>query len=241
MLNIQPIEKLDHQEDHSLEVHSIFDTIQGEGPLTGHPAVFVRLAGCNLQCPRCDTDYTSNRKRATPEQIVDQVAMLRQPPRLVVITGGEPFRQNIGLLTLLLGDHGYQVQIETNGTLPPPEGLDIDTWIVVSPKTGKVHPETARRASAFKYVLTHDSVSKQDGLPLNALDHSAHPFVARPPHDFALGAVYLQPADIPGKLERDGVLINRSINTANRDAVIKSCMDHGYTLQLQIHKILNME
>lgn len=249
MINIQQIEKADHREDGSLEVHSIFYTIQGEGPLTGHPAIFVRLAGCNLQCPQCDTEYTSKRERISPEAIVARVRSLHEGPRLVVITGGEPFRQAIGLLTQLLDDFGFQVQVETNGTLPPPDGLSIKTWIVVSPKTGKVHPDTELRAAAYKYVLNHDSVG-DDGLPIRALDHSCGPGgVARPPERFIThgddpfprGAVYLQPADVPGLLVRKFVTITRSINSENRKAVVKSCMQHGWTLQLQTHKILNLE
>jgi len=229
-LNIQPIEKSEQREDASLDVHSIFHTIQGEGPLTGHPAIFVRLAGCNLQCPLCDTDYTSTRRRMSPEAIVREVAALHPGPRLVVITGGEPFRQPVGLLTTLLGDHGFQVQIETNGTLPPPEAVDVETWIVVSPKTGKVHPATAERAVAWKYVLQAGKVA-DDGLPLTALDHTAHPRLQRPPEGFPVGAVYLQPADEQ----------NAERNALNLAAVIDSCMTHGYTLQLQVHKIINLE
>lgn len=232
-INVQPIEKLSHREDHSLDVHSVFHTIQGEGPLTGHPAIFVRLAGCNLQCPLCDTDYTSTRERVSPEALVKRVRALHPGPRLVVITGGEPFRQDLTLFVLLLLDEEYQVQIETNGTLPPPAGLpgiNQDVWLVCSPKTGKVHRETALRANAWKYVVRAGCVA-DDGLPVTALDHSAHPRVQRPPKDFPVGAIYIQPAD-----EQD---VGR--NGRNLDAAVKSCMKHGYTLQLQIHKILGME
>jgi 7-carboxy-7-deazaguanine synthase len=230
-INIQPIEKSDQREDGSVEVHSIFYTIQGEGPLTGHPAVFVRLAGCNLQCPACDTEYTSKRELMTPEEIVRRVAKLVQSPRLVVITGGEPFRQNISLLTLMLGDHGYSTQVETNGTLPPPSGMDLETMIVVSPKAGKVNLDTAGRANAWKYVLDHRSVDPDDGLPILALDHSAKPRVARPVQDFPVGAIYVQPMDAQDVM----------INYKNQQAVVKTCMRYGYTLQLQTHKLLNME
>jgi organic radical activating enzyme len=232
-LNLQPIEKADLREDSSLDVHSVFYTIQGEGPLTGHPAVFVRLAGCNLRCPLCDTDYTGTRERMTPEAVLREVRALHPGPRLVVITGGEPFRQNITLLVLLLLDEGYQVQIETNGTLPPPPGLPglhQDVWLVCSPKTGKVHPDTAQRANAWKYVLRHKEAA-DDGLPITALGHTAHPRLQRPPGDFPFGAVYLQPAD-----EQD-----IAINACNLKAAIKSSMSHGYTLQLQIHKLINLE
>jgi organic radical activating enzyme len=229
--NTQPIEKADHAGDHSVDIHSIFYTIQGEGPLTGHPAIFVRLAGCNLQCPQCDTDYTSKRQRMSPEAVVQEVQRKHPGPRLVVITGGEPFRQAIGLLTQLLEDTGYQIQIETNGTLPPPAGLASSTWVVVSPKAGKVHPATAAIAVAWKYVMNWDSYDPEDGLPIRALDHSVGNRVARPPEDFPIGAIYIQPADRQ----------NPAANAANQRAVQKSCLRHGYTLQLQLHKILGVE
>lgn len=232
-MNTQPIEKLDHASDNSLDVHSIFHTIQGEGPLTGHPAIFVRLAGCNLQCPGCDTEYSSStlRKRMSAEALMQEVQRIHPGPRLVVITGGEPFRQAIGLFTLLLEDAGYQIQVETNGTLAPPQGLAQSTWIVVSPKTGKVHPDTAAIAVAWKYVCDWSSIDPEDGLPIRALQHTAHPRVARPPEGFTTGAIYVQPADHN----------DPTINGRNLRHVIRACMRHGYTLQLQVHKLIGME
>jgi len=246
MINIQPIEKPDQGDGASLHVHSIFHTIQGEGPLTGKPAIFIRLAGCNLQCPQCDTEYTGERvKLLSVEAIIATVRDYHIGPRLVVITGGEPFRQNITPLCLALVDEDYMIQVETNGTLPPPAGFPATTgqlgsegaWVVVSPKAGKVHPRTEAIAIAWKYVLNHDSVD-DDGLPKLALQHSAHPRIARPPDGFPVEAVYLQPADsfhIGNAFEK---MLN---NEQNLKAVIKSCMEHGYTLQLQVHKILKME
>lgn len=240
--NTQRIEKSWQDEDGTLDVHSVFYTIQGEGPLTGHPAIFVRLAGCNLQCPDCDTEYTRGRTLYSPSALMNAVRALHPGPRLVVITGGEPFRQNITPFVDELVDEGYAVQIETNGTLPVPFALSGAVWIVCSPKAGKVHATVEDSAVAYKYVMSADSVDKEDGLPVLALHHSAHPRVARPParlmdwrsserNPFPRGAVYLQPAD-----HKDPTL-----NGRNLKACIASCMKHGYTLQLQTHKLIGME
>jgi 7-carboxy-7-deazaguanine synthase len=247
LVNVQPIEKIVQGSGSHLSVHSIFHTIQGEGPLTGHPAIFIRLAGCNLQCPQCDTVYTGYKvENKSVEQICADVRALHQGPRLVVITGGEPFRQNITPLCYALLDEDYMVQIETNGTLPPPMGFPAvrgyyeegsGAWIVVSPKAGKVNPRTAELAVAWKYVLNHDSIDPDDGLPILALGHSAAPRIARPPHGFPREAIYVQPADFPAEIQFDRQLENEK----NVQAVVRTCMKHGYTVQLQIHKILNLE
>lgn len=234
MQNNQPIEKRVEDLIGTLEVHSIFHTIQGEGPFCGEPAVFVRLAGCNLQCPQCDTDYTSQRRSLTPLEVL--AAVQQYAPRgLVVITGGEPFRQYLPPLLKVLVSMGYYVQIETNGTLEPPQiqfNLNpcdsTGVYIVCSPKAGKVHGRYHFAACAFKYVISHDSVDPDDGLPVRVLDHSASPKVARPGPG---KLVYLQPADVK----------DSAVNQLNIDAAVASCMKYGYTLQLQIHKIIGME
>ena len=246
MINIQPIEKRNYREDGQLEVHSIFNTIQGEGPFTGHRAVFVRLAGCNLQCPSCDTDYTSMRTLMNADEVLHEVDAARKnnmesdsQSHLVVITGGEPFRQDIGPLVYALIANGYRVQVETNGTLAPPYKFDEvcskdlnergACFIVCSPKAGKVNNIIERIACAYKYVMDEGNVAA-DGLPVIALDHSAAPHVARPPAGY-MGPIYLQPCD--DKDERS--------NAGNLKACVASCMMYGYTLQLQVHKILGVE
>lgn len=239
MFNIQPIEHfVPYSPGGALYVHSIFSTIQGEGPLTGHPAIFVRLAGCNLQCPQCDTDYTSKRELLSPEAILARVRALHPGPRLVVITGGEPFRQQLQLLLSLLDDEDYQIQIESNGTLQPCP-IPPDCWIVVSPKTGKVHPAIREMAVAWKYVLNHFDVDPDDGLPTRALMHPCSSAgLARPSKDFPIGAIYLQPAD-PFQVD---VSFDRMVeHQRNLDAAKASCMKFGYTLQLQLHKLISME
>jgi len=235
--NSQPIEKsVAKTTDGSvLDLHSVFYTIQGEGPYAGHAAVFVRLAGCNLQCPLCDTDYTDGRKNVHYQDIVKEVCSLAQENcragnPIVVITGGEPFRQNISSLVNHLIDLGFTVQIETNGTLPPPRGMHVRARIVVSPKTGKVNNETEMRASAFKYVASVGNIDEKDGLPTTALGHTATPRLARPGYRKYI-PIYLQPADHKDKAE----------NTANLSAVVNSCMTFNYRLCVQLHKVVGVE
>jgi 7-carboxy-7-deazaguanine synthase (Cx14CxxC type) len=133
-------------------VKEIFYTLQGEGFNTGRPAVFLRFSGCNLWnghendrteaiCPFCDTDFIgtdglNGGQYETPKEITEIAANLwpqhsNDHSRYVICTGGEPILQ---LNTALIEDlhrAQFEVAIETNGTLPVPEGVD---WVCVSPK-----------------------------------------------------------------------------------------------------------
>jgi 7-carboxy-7-deazaguanine synthase len=218
-----------------LEVFKIFPTIQGEGPFAGRAATFVRLYGCNLQCTFCDTDYTSQKHAMLPQEILDQVrahnfgkAQPYHSDYLVVITGGEPFRQNLTPLCELLLAHGYKVQIETNGTLEPSPGFPPMATIVCSPKTGRINYAMMLRADAFKYVLEAGHVDPEDGLPLSTLGQATQHHVAKP-RSGAL--VYVQPFD-----EQDPRL-----NADNLAAASMSAMKYGYILSVQTHKIANLE
>jgi 7-carboxy-7-deazaguanine synthase len=131
-------------------VKEIFYTLQGEGANAGRPAVFCRFAGCNLWtgresdrataiCDFCDTEFVGvgpdGGKFATAEELAAAVAS-RWPSgeldrRLVVCTGGEPLLQLDAPAIDALHALGFEVAVETNGTQPPPAGLD---WICVSPK-----------------------------------------------------------------------------------------------------------
>lgn len=231
-LNNQTPEKKDYQD--TLDIHSIFSTIQGEGPFTGRPAVFVRLAGCNLQCPGCDTEYTDNRQRMRYEAILfsikHRLAVTDSNANLIVISGGEPFRQNITPFCDFLIENDFDVQIETNGSMQIPMELSQLVTVVCSPKTAKLHPSALHRANAFKYVMKAGNVREEDGLPLQALDHRATPYIARPHKSFR-GKIYLQPMDEQNVFK----------NFKNTQAVLASAIKHNYTVQLQIHKLLNVE
>lgn len=233
-MNEQAPEKRVTGDGVTLAVNSLFFTIQGEGPFAGRPAVFIRLAGCNLQCPMCDTQYTARDTFAVSE-LVDMVLTHkhrmndRVDDLLVVITGGEPFRQPIGHLVASLVHECLPVQIETNGTLyqPGPWASDRVT-IVCSPKAGNVNLKLLPHVGAWKYVARAGDLA-HDGLPTVALEHPNAGGLFRPPlHHPA--PIYLQPAD-----EQDA-----TANALNMREVVHSCLDHGYRLCLQIHKIVNV-
>jgi len=212
-----------------LEVHSIFETIQGEGPFSGHRAIFVRLFGCNIQCPDCDTSYTDKRTKSTPEEVLISLSMFG--PRFVVITGGEPFRQKVVTkFANLLIANGYLVQFETNGTYRIPDNLNSNVVIVVSPKTQTIHKSFYKHPVVFKYVLTQGEVSQKDGLPISVLNNpiALNQVVARP----ADARVYITPADFPN---------NPKLTAANHKLVAKTAMKYGYIAQVQLHKKLGVE
>lgn len=221
-----------------LDFHSMFFTVQGEGPFSGHRAVFVRLAGCNLQCPGCDTEYTEGRTEWYYRRIGIEAKQLAESNNaakcLIVITGGEPLRQSIGPLVRWFEDHGHPVQIESNGVLGPDLVLEEallysdKVKLVVSPKTTRINPKTRKLAYCFKYVLDYRSVDPNDGLPIKALEHPASTGVARPEPG---KPVYLNPYDAQ----------DAEHNKLNLRAAANSCMTFGYTLGVQLHKLVGLE
>jgi 7-carboxy-7-deazaguanine synthase len=133
-------------------VKEIFYTLQGEGAQAGRPAVFCRFAGCNLWsgreedratavCRFCDTDFvgtngTAGGRYSSAAALADAVAAHWPGGGVpfVVCTGGEPLLQLDDVLVAALHDRGFEVAIETNGTIAPvPVGVD---WVCVSPKAG---------------------------------------------------------------------------------------------------------
>lgn len=279
-MNKQPIEKRDLDPEGRLWVHSIFYTIQGEGPFAGVPAVFVRLQGCNLQCPGCDTIYTApyggrtelQKTHVKPTLLAEMVETALQmdgrmttvPLTLVVITGGEPFRQNIIPFIMELRKRpGFFVQIETNGTFSPlrPEGVDIfdfysvnywtrrGVFIVCSPKTPNVHGDYNALACCFKYVLDHRSVDPDDGLPTNVLCNVAPHQLMKPRRVYRqkipVRPIYLQPMDHSIELGQSEFTVSyervQRDNYLSLEAAKASCLKHGYTFQLQVHKHIGVE
>lgn len=175
-----------HAPAETLNVTSMFYTIQGEGPYMGHPAFFVRLAKCNLACSFCDT-YFDKGELVTFFDILKE--MERQIPEnlrgigkiILVITGGEPTIQRSNLCDFIdyvmaNSDSVYDIQIESNGILTlDPDRLSWQPTIVVSPKVleknGKQlkyfqpSTDTLAQTSILKFVLSADPSSLYHTVP----------------------------------------------------------------------------
>lgn len=144
-------------------VNEIFYSLQGEGFNTGTASVFVRLSGCNLRCAFCDTNHQPHTMMSLPE-IVDEV--MRYPSAtLIVLTGGEPALHIDDKLIKALKMTGKTIAIETNGTLPLPEGID---WVTLSPKTafqgGNSLPCVLTSCNELKVVYTGQDLSQYDSI-----------------------------------------------------------------------------
>jgi len=216
-INTQPAEK-QVRGGLFLEVNDIFDTIQGEGPFSGVGATFIRLAGCNLQCTWCDTEYTARQARS----LQDIVALSNE--RLVVITGGEPMRQEIAPLVHLLEQAGHTVQIETNGVLWSTGIEETNAVLVVSPKTSKVHPnvyicqKTGQMVVYVKVVVgEHAYPTQPDSKGGDVLD--------------SFTAMYVLPLD-SGELEQ---------NKLNEQMAVDYAMKNNGIFQIQLHKYLGVK
>ena len=157
-------------------VKEIYYTLQGEGANMGRPAVFCRFAGCNLWsgheeqresaiCPFCDTEFVGTDgagggRFETPAQLASAVAAAwsgDNERRLVVCTGGEPLLQLDDSAVAALHDAGFEVAIETNGTLEPPPGVD---WVCVSPKANA--PLRLLRGHELKLVFPQDALRPEE-------------------------------------------------------------------------------
>lgn len=154
-----------------LTVHSTFTTIQGEGMWAGHPAVFVRLQGCNLRCPWCDEPNALefNRQvqhadkpmfgRYPTAAIFERIRKDAQRTGFVVITGGEPTAQNFSELFVMLQSLEVEmISVETNGTLFSEwlAGLvSLGLWVTVSPKPKErvPDPRVLKLANELKLII----------------------------------------------------------------------------------------
>ena len=179
----------------SYAVKEIFKTLQGEGAQAGRAAVFCRFAGCNLwsgreedraaaTCRFCDTDFVGTdglngaryRDATALAAAIEKVWGNSKNDRFVVCTGGEPLLQLDGVLVSALHARAFEVAIETNGTIDPPNGID---WVCVSPKAGT--DIRVRRGAELKLVFPQHGID-----PATLLD-------------LEFSAFWLQPMDGPDR------------------------------------------
>lgn len=212
-------------------VKEAFYSLQGEGAHTGRPALFCRFTGCNLWsgreadratsiCRFCDTDFIgtdgqNGGKFKTAHALTEHLLALwpaNQDHRYVIFTGGEPLLQLDTPLIDAMHDAGFVVGVETNGTLPAPQGVD---WLCVSPKGAStvviqhcdelklVYPQTEAMPERFAHIAAkHYYLSPQN-----------------PPHDQAI-----------------------SLQTETVKATIAYCLAHPkWRLTLQTHKLLGVD
>lgn len=117
------------------KINEIFYSLQGEGHHEGYPSVFIRFSGCNLSCPFCDTKHDKG-IFMDDDAIIHAVKLYKAD--WIVLTGGEPALSiDADFIHLLRRATGKKIAIETNGTVPLPDGID---WITCSPKTGICRP-----------------------------------------------------------------------------------------------------
>jgi 7-carboxy-7-deazaguanine synthase len=198
----------------SYAVKEIFLTLQGEGAHAGRAAVFCRFAGCNLWsgreadrssavCQFCDTDFvgtdgTLGGRYGSAAELAGTIAAQwagtregRQHNRYVVLTGGEPLLQVDAALVDALHANGFEIGVETNGTILPPNGLD---WVCVSPKAGSelvvrrghelklVYPQAQALPEAFEnLVFERFSLQPMDGPDVAANTARAIDYCLRHP------------------------------------------------------------
>lgn len=199
----------------------LFYSIQGEGPRNGIPAVFLRLAGCNLQCSWCDTKYSWGRGIDTPEAELAKKIQEYHASGLV-ITGGEPLLQAAALEQLLnLLPQNLFVEVETNGTLPPTDFLTqrINQWNV-SPKlphAGNTVQNSINPTALAAFAATHRAFFKfvvQKDTDWNDIEQLHLP----------QERIILMPcATTPEQL------------TAARPAVVQMCLQHGVRYGDRLH------
>jgi len=200
-----------------MKINETFISLQGEGHFTGTPAFFLRLSGCNLQCPFCDTNHQAFREMSEDE-IVREAS--RGKPRHIVITGGEPALQLTQSLVDKLHEAGFFIQVETNGTLPLPEGID---WVTCSPKRAPL--QTSPRGGRLHVDELKVLYKGIDDDPERFLE-------SLPQRGSRRGLLYLQPLDTGDEMRNRIIL---------RDTIAYILQHPKWSLSLQTHKMLGIK
>jgi len=219
-------------------INEIFETLQGEGTFTGVPSIFIRLQGCPVGCPWCDTqhtwetraedevsvatmmaktDATSQWAAMSASDIVAEIRKQGYQAKHVVITGGEPAMFDLLPLANALEAQGLQLQIETSGTfeLKVTEG----TWVTVSPKLDM----------PGGYLVRADAMARANEIK--------HP-IAMQKHIDALDALLAH-----NPVREDVQICLQPISQRPRatELAMQTCIARNWRLSVQLHKYLNIE
>ena len=208
------------------KINEIFYSLQGEGHHEGYPSVFIRFSGCNLSCPFCDTKHDKG-IFMDDDAIIHAVKLYKAD--WIVLTGGEPALSiDADFIHLLRRATGKKIAIETNGTVPLPDGID---WITCSPKTGICRPgglkpgEEPSNPDFANVVIPHANESKgvnvgQDLDPYFSLKCKGEDTI-----------MYLQPCYVPDEEE----FAKNRLRTVRRVLA-----DPRWTLSVQLHRFLGI-
>jgi 7-carboxy-7-deazaguanine synthase len=200
----------------TLKINEMFASVQGEGLRQGEATIFIRLTGCNLKCPFCDTRPARHKGESLSlARIIKEVNMLKQgfPSEWVCLTGGEPLLQDLHELISQLKEQGFKIQIETNATKF--QTLPVD-WYSISPKPDEYFfcPEYIDTAKEIKLVVSKD-------LTLAVIQRIKQQFPEKTP-------LLLQPQSQKNWSKRKGILLLReSLQTGLKNI----------RLSVQLHKI----
>ncbi len=246
-----------HLNEEQLLVTSVFYTFQGEGPFSGLPAVFIRLAGCNrgnkTSCPWCDTNFLFDKgKIRNIDSLIDEVwkhkvAQSLDKP-IVVVTGGEPLLQSESLhlfVMRIVEKYNLTVQIESNGDMLRHDSVPRAV-VVVSPKVSmrvkrytRPHPEMLTRADYLKFVVDGDPDS-----PYHKLPDYAWQFADLKGSD----RIYISPVSKYIRPLHEGEMPNmwsdlydKEIAKRNHAYAAQLVMEYGLRLSLQSHLFCNVE